>query len=241
MSQRVLITGGSRGIGAATVHRFYREGYQVAFCYHKNFEAAKALALQLPGVLAIQADVANEAAVNSLFDQVLSSFGGLEALVCNAGIALPSSLIMQTDLKDFERVMAVNVTGTFLCCRRAADVMVKAHGGSIVTLSSMWGRTGGSCETAYSASKGAVISFSKALAKELGPSGVRVNCLCPGVIDTDMNQNLQPEACAALAEETPLMRLGTPEEIAAALYFLCGTDASFITGQILGVDGGIVI
>ncbi len=235
MVRRVLITGGSRGIGAAAVRRFYEQGWQVTFCYLHSQQAAKQLEQELPGVVAVKADVTDPQQVAALFD----SFTGLDALVCNAGIALPQMLLTDTSLADYQRVMNGNMQSTFLCCQKAAEIMVRQHSGAIVTVSSVWGQVGGSCETAYSASKGAVISFSKALAKELGPSGVRVNCICPGVIDTDMNAHLSCEDQQQLADETPLMRLGKADEVAAAMTFLCGDEASFITGQVLGVNGGM--
>jgi 3-oxoacyl-[acyl-carrier protein] reductase len=150
-------------------------------------------------------------------------------------------LLTDITLEDYRKVMDVNMQGVFLCCQNAAKEMVKAHQGAIVTVSSIWGQVGGSCETVYSASKGAVISFSKALAKELGPSNIRVNCLCPGVIDTDMNAHLSAEDKAQLADETPLMCLGTPKQVAEAALFLCSDASSFITGQVLGVDGGLTV
>lgn len=241
MNKRVLITGGTRGIGKALVERFVKEGWQVAFCYHHSKDAASSLAEQFPGVLPICCDVSKEDQVVNLFSKVKEAFGGLEALVCNAGIALPQQLLTDTSYEQYQEIMEVNVGGTFLCCREAAKAMVTAHKGSIITLSSMWGEIGGSCEVVYSASKGAVISFTKALAKELGPSGVRVNCVSPGVIDTDMNSHLSEEDKKALAEETLLMTLGTPDQVASAVAFLCSGDAEFITGQVLGVNGGMVI
>ena len=238
MSGKVLITGGSRGIGAATVKWFYHRGWQVAFSYHENRDAANDVLNECPNAVALQADVADESRVSALFDRALTLLGGLDVLVCNAGIALPQQLLTDTTAQQFDRLYAVNVKGTLLCCQQAAKIMVGNHRGSIVTLSSVWGQIGGSCEVAYSATKGAVISLTKALAKELGPSGVRVNCVCPGVIDTDMNGHLSEQDRADLADQTALMRLGTPQEVAAVIGFLCTNDASFITGQVLGADGG---
>ena len=237
MSKRVLITGGTRGIGKALVQRFAKEGWQVFFCYEKSAEQAQSLAKEYQEVTPIRCNTANEKEVQAMFEQV----GELDALVCNAGVALPQQLLTHTSFEDYRRVMGVNMDGTFLCCKQAAQTMVKNHRGSIVTLSSMWGEIGGSCEVAYSASKGAVIAFTKALAKELGPAGVRVNCVSPGVIETDMNGHLSDEDKVALQDETPLMRLGTPEDVANAVFFLCSDQSSFITGQVLGVNGGMVI
>ncbi len=237
MSKRVLITGGTRGIGKALVQRFAGDGWIVAFCYENSVEQAELLAKEYPNVLPIRCNVADETQVQELFTQV----GKIDALVCNAGIALPQQLLTDTSFADYKRVMGVNMDGTFLCCKQAAQTMVANHSGSIVTVSSMWGEIGGSCEVAYSASKGAVIAFTKALAKELGPAGVRVNCVSPGVIETEMNGHLSDDDKLALKEETPLMQLGTPEDVANTVVFLCSEQSNFITGQVLGVNGGMVI
>lgn len=237
MSKRVLITGGTRGIGKALVQRFSRDGWQVFFCYENSVEQAEMLTKEVPNAVAIRCNVADEIQVQKLFQQV----GKIDALVCNAGIALPQQLLTDTSYEDYKRVMGVNMDGTFLCCKQAVKGMVADHKGSIVTVSSMWGEIGGSCEVAYSASKGAVIAFTKALAKEVGPAGVRINCVSPGVIETEMNGHLSEEDKLSLQEETPLMQLGTPEQVADAVVFLCSEGSSFITGQILGVNGGMVI
>ena len=237
MAKRVLITGGTRGIGKALVQRFAAEGWQVFFCYQNSKEQAEQLAKEIPNSLAIQCDIANESQVQAMFEQV----GTLDALVCNAGVALPQQLLTDTSFEEYDRVMKVNMGGTFLCCKQAAKGMVANHSGSMVTVSSMWGEVGGSCEVVYSASKGAVIAFTKALAKELGPSGVRVNCVSPGVIDTEMNGHLSLQDKAELAQETPLMSIGTPRQVADTVFYLCSDGASFITGQIIGVNGGMIV
>ena len=238
MEECVLITGGSRGIGAATVEWFAIRGWQVFFCYQQNSEAATALADRFDNVTALQGDVSEEQQVQQLFQTVMKKAGRLDALVCNAAVALPQQLLTDTTVDEMDRLYDVNVKGTILCCREAAKVMVPCHQGAMVTLSSMWGERGGSCETVYSATKGAVIAFTKALAKELGPAGIRVNCVSPGVIDTDMNGHLSAEDKQDLADATSLMRLGTPMDVAKAIGFLCSQDASYITGRVLGVDGG---
>ncbi len=239
-----LITGGSRGIGRACVLAFAQAGWQVAWCYRKEKEQSLALEQELKNRgfsgLGFAADVADSGQVEALFSQIEQALGPVDALVCNAGVAYQGLLSDMTD-EDWRRVMGVDLDGVFYCCRRAIPSMVRRQKGSILTISSMWGLTGGSCEAAYSAAKAGVIGLTKALAKELGPSGVRVNCIAPGVIHTQMNGNLTQEDRQILADETPLCRLGTPEEVAKAALFLSQEDASFITGQVLAVDGGIAI
>lgn len=239
-----LITGGSRGIGAAAARLFAQKGWGVAVGYDKNEARAQELAQELSrlGVpaMAVRADVADEGQVRRMVDNVLEKFCQLDILVCAAGIS-HGGLISQIDEEQWRRLFAVNVDGVHHCCRSALPHMLGRKSGSIVTVSSMWGQVGASCEAAYSATKGAVIAYTKALAKELGPSNIRVNCVAPGVIDTDMNANLTRSDMAALADETPLGRIGTPEEAAAAIAFLASDEASFITGQVLAPNGGFVI
>ncbi len=229
----VLVTGGSRGIGAATVRRFCQSGHRVFFLYQKQAEAANRLALET-GATAICADVANKAAVEAAFAQI----GSVDILICNAGISMNGLMSMMPE-SDWDRIFDVNVKGIYNCVNAAMSGFLSKQAGSIVTVSSMWGQVGASCETAYSATKGAVISMTKALAKELGPSGIRVNCVAPGVIMTDMCGNLEPDVLEQLRSETPIGRNGTPEDVAEAIAFLA--NAKFITGQILGVNGGFVI
>ena len=229
----VLISGGSRGISAAAVREFSARGDRVWFLYEKRHELAASLSRET-GAAAICCDVADEAQVKAAFDQVPD----LDALICNAGIA-HFGLISDISLDEWRRIFAVNVDGMFHCIRAALPGMLRKQAGAIVTVSSMWGQVGASCEAAYSATKGAVIALSKALAQELGPSGIRVNCIAPGVIQTDMCANVAPEVMDSLREQTPLERLGTPQDIARAMVFLA--DAPFITGQVLGVNGGFVI
>jgi len=239
-----LITGGSRGIGAATAHLLARRGWGVAVGYYQNEAKALALARELSGLgvaaLAIRADVADAEQVTRMVDNVLEKFCQLDILICSAGIS-HLGLISQIDENQWHRLFAVNVDGVHHCCRAVLPHMLSRQSGSIVTVSSMWGQVGASCEAAYSATKGAVIAYTKALAKELGPSHIRVNCVAPGVIDTEMNACLAPEDLAALAEETPLGRIGTAEEAAAAIAFLASDEASFLTGQVLAPNGGLVV
>ncbi len=244
MQKTVLITGASRGIGAATARAFARAGYRVAVHYHTGEEEALSLCRELEesgaAALPVRADVAVSREVANMVDNVLSNFHTLDTLVCNAGISLPKLFTDYTD-EDWRTLHAVNLDGVFYACRAALPHMIHRKQGQIVTVSSMWGVTGGSCEVAYSSSKAAVIGLTKALAKEVGPSGITVNCIAPGVIDTRMNAALTPADLDALKDETPLERLGTPEDVAGAAVFLASPAAAFITGQVLSVNGGIVI
>ena len=239
-----LITGGSGGIGAAAARLSARRGWGVAVGWCQSGERAEALAGELSGLgvpaLAVRADVADAGQVCRMVDVVLEKFGQLDILVCSAGIS-HVGLISQIGGDEWRRLFAVNVDGVHHCCRAVLPHMLERKSGSIVTVSSMWGQVGASCEAAYSAAKGAVIAYTKALAKELGPSNIRVNCVAPGVIDTGMNAHLTRSDLAALADETPLGRIGTPEEAAAAIAFLAGDEASFLTGQVVCPNGGLVI
>lgn len=229
----VLITGGSRGIGAAAVRAFAARGDRVTFLYEKNYEAAQAVAEET-GATAICADVSDSAAVAAAF----AGLRELDVLVNNAGIC-HYGLLSQTPEAVWDRIFAVNVRGAYLCTQAAIPLFLQKHRGAIINVSSMWGQVGASCEAAYSASKGAILALTKALAKELGPSGIRVNAVAPGVILTDMVAHVDPAVLEALREETPLERNGKPEDVAKAMVYLAG--AEFITGQILPVNGGFVI
>lgn len=233
----VLITGGSRGIGAATARAFAAEGYRVAVNYLHSREKAETLAEEIGGI-AVRADVGVEADVRSMVDSVLDKFCQLDILVCNAGVAW-QGLLTDMSLADWRSVMAADLDGVFLCCRAVLPHFIHRKAGKIVTVSSMWGQVGASCEVGYSATKGAVIALTRALAKELGPSGIRVNCVAPGVILTDMCGEVAPEILSAMAEEAPLQRNGTPADVAQAIVTL--VDSPFVTGQVLGVNGGYVM
>ena len=231
--KHVVITGGSRGIGAAAVELFAQRGDKVFFLYEKNHEAAKAVA-QKTGATAICCDVADGEAVKAAFAQIPA----VDILVCNAGICHTGLMSMLPEA-DWDRVFHVNVKGMYHCINAAMPSFLKKHKGSVVTVSSMWGQVGASCEAVYSATKGAVIALTKALAKELGPSGIRVNCVAPGVILTDMCAGIDPEILAEMAEEAPVGRNGTPMDVAKAILYL--SEADFVTGQVLPVNGGFVI
>ena len=229
----VVITGGSRGIGAAAVELFSARGDRVYFLYEKNHDAACAVAAST-GATAICCDVADTAAVNDAFRQIPE----VDILICNAGVVHYGLMSMMPE-EAWDRLFAVNVKGVYNCVNAAMPAFLKKHKGSVVTVSSMWGRVGASCEAAYSASKGAVIALTKALAQELGPSGIRVNCVAPGVILTDMCANVDPQILAEMGAESCVGRNGTPEDVAKAMAYLA--DAEFVTGHVLNVDGGYVI
>ena len=229
----VVITGGSRGIGAAAVKLFASQGHRVYFLYEKEHEAAKAVA-DATGATAICCDVADGAAVKNAFAQIPA----VDILICNAGI-VHVGLMSQMEESAWDRIFDVNVKGIYHCVNAAMPSFLRTHKGVILTVSSMWGQVGASCEAAYSATKGAVIALTKALAKELGPSGIRVNCVAPGVILTDMCAGLDPETLENLAGDSCVGRNGTPEDVAKAMAYLA--DADFITGEILAVNGGYVI
>ena len=236
----VLISGGDRGIGAAAARAFYRAGYRVAILYHCNAEAADALQKELPGVTAVQCDVASRASCELAFRAAEQALGRVDVLVSNAGIA-QQKLFTDIAPDEWQRMLDVNLTGAFNLCQLALPGMIRRKAGRILTVSSMWGQTGGGCEVHYSAAKAGLIGLTKALAKEEGPSGITVNCVAPGVIETDMMAAFTAEDKAALAEETPVGRLGSADEVAALLVFLAGEDAGYITGQVFGVNGGLVI
>ena len=230
-----LVTGSSRGIGAATARALAQDGWRVTINYLNSRAEAEALATEL-GTEAIRADVADPAQVKAMFEAA----GPFELLVCNAGIAWSGLLQDMTDA-EWRRIFDVNVNGMFHCCREAIPHMVEKKRGCIICTSSILGVRGGSCETAYSATKGAVISFVKGLAKELGPSGIRVNAVAPGAVDTDMLSCFTAEDKAAMAEASALGRIGRPEDIARVTAFLASGAAAFVTGQIVGADGGMII
>ncbi len=229
----VVITGGSRGIGAAAVAAFVQRGDQVWFLYEKEHAAAQAVA-QATGATAICCDVADCTAVENAFSQLPD----VDILICNAGICY-SGLLSSMEEQAWDRMFDVNVKGIYSCVKAAMPFFLAKHSGNIVTVSSMWGQVGASCEAAYSATKGAVIALTQALAKELGPSGIRVNCVAPGVVLTDMCANVAPEILEEMAQDTPVGRNGQPEDIAKAMVYLA--DADFITGHVLSVNGGLVI
>ena len=244
MRRIALITGGSRGIGAACVRRFARSGYAVVFLANRSISAAEALKAELRAegldVDYRVCDVSNGAQVRDVIGGILRTYRRIDALVNCAGVAHIGLFTDMTE-EEWDALFAVNVRSVFSVTKVVLPGMISRQTGAVVNVSSMWGEVGASCEVAYSATKAAIIGLTKALAKEAGPSGVRINCVTPGVIDTDMNAQLTDEDRAALADETPLGRIGDADEVAQTILFLCSEGASFITGQVLGVSGGLVI
>ena len=238
--RKAIVTGASRGIGSAAALELSRLGYEVVINYVNNGEAAENTAAEIKNAggsaITYRADISKPDEVKKMF----SDIGGIGVLVNNAGISYIGLLQDMTD-SDIRRQIDVNLMGTILCSREAARVMIPQKSGCIINIASMWGEVGASCEAVYSACKAGVIGFTKALAKELGPSGIRVNCVSPGVIRTDMNAELSKETLAELAGDTPLLRIGTPEDVAKAIAFFVREESSFITGQVLPVNGGFTV
>lgn len=238
-----LVTGASRGIGAAIAIELARAGYAVAVNYATNRDAAESVIEKIAengGVAkGYKADISNAGEVARLFEDVSAELGEIEVLVNNAGVAHIGLLQDMTD-SEIERLVGVDLLGAIYCSKEAVKRMVKLHNGVIINISSMWGEVGASCEAVYSTCKAGVIGLTKALAKEVGPSGIRVNCVSPGVIATDMNAELDDETMQSLCEETPLLRIGSASDVASTVAFLASDDASFITGQVLSVNGGII-
>ena len=232
MGKTALVTGGSRGIGAACARALAAGGHRVTIQYLVSEAASQALAAEIGGS-AVRADVTDAGQVRQMFDTA----GPVDILVCSAGISL-IKLFTETTEEEWRRLLDTNLGGVINCCQAAIPYMVRRKYGRIIIISSVWGVTGASCEAAYSASKAALIGLTKSLAKELGPSGITVNCAAPGVVDTDMNRGLTPDVREELIGSTPLRRIGTPEDVAALVRFLASDEAGFITGQVIGVDGG---
>ena len=235
----ILITGGSRGIGAEAVRQFTAAGHKVVFTYLKSEIDADRLR-QETGAVPVRCDVKHHDSVKIAVDKAVSVMGHIDVLICNAAIA-DYGLITDIDISRWEEVINTDLSGVFYCIRYVLPAMISRKSGCIITVGSMWGEVGASCEAAYSAAKAGVIGLTKAIAKEVGPSGIRVNCISPGMIDTDMNASVSEEATDMIADETPLCRTGTPADVAKAMMFLASDDASFITGQVIGVNGVLII
>lgn len=244
MKKTVIVTGASKGIGAATAILFAQKGYNVVINYNSSHESASLLCRSLAShgysVMLHKADVSNRLEVELMVKETLYKFGSLDILINNAGIAF-DGLVTDTDEVEFDRIIDVNLKGVFNCCKSVIPSMISRQSGKIINISSMWGQVGASCEVAYSAAKAGVIGLTKALAKELAPSGITVNAIAPGLIETSMNSNYTIEELNDFVETIPLGRIGSADEIAAAIEFLVSEKADYITGQVLGVNGGYVV
>ena len=237
--KNVLITGGSRGVGRACVEKFVREGYTVSFIYNNSIAAAAELSANT-GAYAIKADISKPNQVKDAVANALATMGSIDILINNAGISL-IKLFTDTTVEEYYNVTNTNFGGTFFVTQEVSRVMISNHRGRIVNIGSMWGKVGSSCEVAYSASKAAIAGFTKALAKELGPSGICVNCVEPGVINTEMNDELDESTLAELKNETPVGKIGDANELADFIYLIANEKSGFLTGQIIGFDGGFAI
>ena len=244
MSKTVIITGASKGIGAATAIYFANKGYNVVINYNDSYQSASLLSRSLNEqgckTITIKANVANKLDAERLINETVDRFGSVDILINNAGVSC-INMITDTDEFDSDRIFDINLKGVYNCCRAVTPVMVKQKHGKIINISSMWGQVGASCEVAYSASKAGIIGLTKALAKELAPSGITVNAIAPGLIETSMNNDIPADDLSAFVEDIPLGRMGSPCEISAAAFFLASGEADYITGQVLGVNGGYVM
>ena len=242
MSKTVIITGASKGIGKACAEKFYTMGYNIAAVYRSDDEGMRSFChgKDTSRILLIKADVSDFDAMQNMANKVATQFGSIDVLVNNAGIA-EQKMMNDITPSDWDRMFDVNVKGMFNTTKAVMDTMIHNKWGRIINISSIWGISGASCEVHYSASKAAVIGFTKALAKEFGPSGITVNCVAPGVIDTAMNKNIDKETINELKEQTPLMKIGTAREVAEAVAFFASSASSFITGQTLVSDGGFIL
>ena len=238
-TKRILISGGSRGIGRACVELFASYGHKVAFIY-RNDDTAAVECSKKAGAYKIKADVSVHSESVRAVNEAIEYLGGIDVLINNAGVSL-TKLFSDTTYDEWKNVIDTNLSSAFSLSRECSKIMISQHNGSIINIGSVWGRCGASCEVAYSASKAGLRGLTQALAKELGPSNIRVNCIEPGVIDTDMNAEHSKETMDELCDSTPLCRIGKASEVAEAVYFLAGEGASFITGQIIGVDGGFAL
>ncbi len=244
MKKTVVITGASKGIGAAMAILFARKGYNVVIGYNDSYQLAKMLSSSLSSqgynVIPFKVNVTNKLETDILIKEAVYKFGSVDVLINNAGVAF-SGLITDTEEFDSDRIFDIDLKGVFNCCRSVTPAMVNQKSGKIINISSMWGQVGASCEVAYSAAKAGVIGLTKALAKELAPSGITVNCIAPGLIETSMNSNISVEDLNAFVEDIPLGRMGTAEDVAETALFLASEGADYITGQVIGVNGGYVM
>lgn len=244
MKKTIIVTGASKGIGAATAILFARKGYNVVINYNNSYQSAKLLTASLSeqgySVMSFKANVTNKLEVELMIKEAIYKFGSVDVIVNNAGVSA-TGLITETDDFDVDRIFDINLKGVYNCCKAVTPAMVNQKHGRIINISSMWGEVGASCEVAYSAAKAGVIGLTKALAKELAPSGITVNAVAPGLIETAMNSNISVEDLNSFVEDIPIGRMGSADEVAAAIFFLASDDAEYITGQVLGVNGGYVM
>ena len=240
MKKVIVITGASIGIGKGISEYFLEKGHIVIGTFNKSLNEANEIKEKYPLFDPIKTDVTNEEEIKKTVSEIIKKYGQIDCLINNAGIS-KTGLLQDMGLEDYNEIFDVNVKGLFLFTKEVLPYMINKKSGKIINISSMWGITGGACEVLYSASKSAVIGLTKALAKEVGPSNINVNCIAPGVIKTDMLNNLKEDDLEVLREETPLLKIGTPFDIAKVCYFLFSENSDFITGQVISVDGGIVI
>ena len=240
MKKVIVITGASRGIGKGISEYFLEKGHIVIGTFNKSLNEANEIKEKYPLFDPIKTDVTNEEEIKKTVSEIINKYGQIDCLINNAGIS-KTGLLQDMGLEDYNEIFDVNVKGLFLFTKEVLPYMINKKSGKIINISSMWGITGGACEVLYSSSKSAVIGLTKALAKEVGPSNINVNCIAPGVIKTDMLNNLKEDDLEVLREETPLLKIGTPFDIAKVCYFLFSENSDFITGQVISVDGGIVI
>lgn len=243
-NKTVLITGASRGIGYQTAIEFSKHGYNVAMGYNKSKESAinlvNILRKNSPNIIAVKADLSIPDEANNLVSHTIDQFGHIDILVNNAGVS-DQRLFVDITMEEWNKMLAINLNSCFVCTQAAVRDMLKRKYGKIINVSSIWGITGASCEVHYSTSKAAIIGFTKALAKELGPSGIQVNCVAPGIINTDMNKDFSDATIEELIKETPLCRLGLAGDVAKTILFLASEDSNFITGQVISPNGGFLI
>ena len=244
MKKTVIITGASKGIGAAAAILFARKGWNVVINYNESYESASLLCRSLSSngfsAMIHKANVANKLEVDLMVKEAVYKFGSVDVLINNAGVSY-QGLITDTDEIDYDKIIDINLKGVINCCKAVTPVMVNQKSGKIINISSMWGQVGASCEVAYSAAKAGVIGLTKALAKELAPSGITVNAIAPGLIETNMNSNISVEDLNSFVESIPLGRMGSADEIAEAAFFLSSDSADYITGQVIGINGGFVM
>ena len=240
MKKVIVVTGASRGIGRKISEYFLEKGHIVIGTFNKSFKEANLIKETYPLFTPVKTDVTNEEEIKKTVGKIIEDYGQIDCLINNAGIS-KTGLLQDMTKSDFDEIFDINVKGIFMFTKEILPYMINKKGGKIINISSMWGITGGACEVLYSASKSAVIGFTKALAKEVAPSDINVNCIAPGVIKTDMLNHLSEDDLEVLREETPLLKIGTPEDVAKVCYFLFSKESDFITGQVISVDGGMVI